>query len=137
MNTLTKLTRHFVVLAALISSVLSLSAVTVNVGYITSSVSFSFSANTDAEIYIRNLDTNEVVARGWYDYFSGCHAETYIDGPSGYGYYDSGEVYDLPPGNYELEIWGPGTLGGSSFNGGWGSVWYTGPYANSITFGIN
>jgi len=135
MNMITKYTRHLLVLAALIfSSALSVSAVTLNVGYLTSTVSFSFSANADAEVYIRNLDTNQVVARGWYDYFSGCQAETYEAGVSGYGWGDSGEVYDLTPGNYQLELWGPGTLTSSGYSNGSGHATfsYPNPWGNSI-----
>lgn len=135
MNTITKLTRHFLVLAALISSALSLSALTINVGYLTNSVSFEFSNDIDSDIYIWNLDTNEVVARGWYDYFSGCHAETYVEGPSAYGYSNSGQVYNLTPGNYALEFNGPGTAS-DYFSGAWGAVTYAAPYSNYISFGV-
>jgi hypothetical protein len=137
MNTITKLTRHFLVLAALISSALSLSALTINVGYVNTSVYFTFTANIDADIYIWNLDTNEVVARGWYDYFSGCHAETYVEGPYAYGAYDSGEISNLTPGNYALEFNCPGTPSNWGFSNGWGHVTYAAPYSNYISFGVN
>lgn len=135
-----KHTRHLMVLVALIfSSALSLKAITQDVGYVSYGMSFTFSANTDAEAYIKNLDTNEVIGRAYYDYFLGTLVELYVEGVGGYGSGDYAEVYDLPPGNYQLELWG-GPFGGSSFSNGSGSAtfYYSSPYgpvwASSIGF---
>ncbi|MGC4074788.1 MAG: hypothetical protein QM760_20250 [Nibricoccus sp.] len=145
MNMIMKYTRHLMVLAALVfSSALSLKAISQNVGYVSYGMTFYFSANTDAEAYIKNLDTNEVIGRAYYDYFTGAQVEIYAEGVSGNAWgQDAAEIYDLPPGNYQLELWG-GPFGSSGFSDGYGAAtfYYASPYggyvwASYIGFSVN